>query len=259
MGEVLQGKSGFLAHDFHGPGLDAIQQPEGRCGSAHPERAAVLHARPDEGLVDGAQGGPREERLCSAEQGHRSACMRGGLADVGRPGEGGGDCEADHLDGGAFGEPSATEEDGGVWVLREAVLEQRLGCFWLRGLAGPAAAGDDRGCGGGRDVEEDWGVVPESRAVLLAREGEEVRLGQVEGHEPCQGPGVDALRIALEGGGSWSAVRGGFDCGPQYGTVRLPSSANKSSEVVGHIVNEDEKEDGPENAALGHACGYVAV
>ena len=98
-----------------------------------------------------------------------------------------------------------------------------------------------------------------AQSSLRERVRSEVRLGKVEGHEPCPGPGVDALQIAVEGGGSWSAVRGGFDCGPQHGTVRLPSSANKSSEVVGHIVNEDEKEDGPENAALGHACGYVAV
>ena len=256
MGEVLQGKSGFLPHDLHGSGLDAVQQPEGRCGSAHPERAAVLHARPDEGLVDGAQGGPREERLCSAEQGHRSASMRGGLADVGRPGEGGGDCEADHLDGGAFGEPSATEEDGGVWVLREAVLEQRLGCFWLRGLAGPAAAGDDRGGGGGRDIERigvSFLKATQSSLRERVRMSDLARL-KVTSHVRAQ---VDALQIAVEGGGSWSAVRGGFDCGPQVAVVG--EQVKGVCEVIGHIVNEDEKEDGPENAALGHACGYVAV
>ena len=74
--------------------------------------------------------------------------MRSDLPDVLGPGEGDGDGEADHFDGGAFLQLGSAEEDGGVGVFDEAVLEVGLGDLGLSDLAGPATAGDDRGGGG---------------------------------------------------------------------------------------------------------------
>ena len=54
------------------------------------------------GLVDGTQGGSREVGLGSAEKGDSPVGVRSDLPDVLGPGEGGGDGEADHFDGGAF-------------------------------------------------------------------------------------------------------------------------------------------------------------
>lgn len=51
MGEAGE-LDGFGADGFGGTGLDAVEESDGGVGGAHPDRAAVLHGRPDMGLAE---------------------------------------------------------------------------------------------------------------------------------------------------------------------------------------------------------------